>query len=123
MDCENCPDATRVMRGCPLPLRSPKSEAFKRDGWAPIEEGPKACARLVADRDPDLHRWISDYHRLEAHHTFPHSPGDWGAQGAKWSAAIDLIRVTYAELDREEIADAKKEAEMKKGNKGGKRRR
>lgn len=95
---------------------------MKPEGWAPVEEGPKACARLLADRDEDLWAWMRGYTHLENYQAYPHSPGDWGAQGARWSAAVDLIRATHAELDQEDREEIKKKAEARKGNSGAKRR-
>ena len=50
---------------------------------------------------------------------YPHSPGDWGAQGARWAEAVELIATANRQLDAEELEKAKKE---KKGApKGGRR--
>lgn len=122
MDCDKCDDKTKVRRGCPLPLENPKSEALKPPTWVPVEEGPRACARLVADRDVELWTWMRGYNRLEHYGAYPHSPGDWGAQGARWSEAVELIRAVNADLDREDREEAKKKAEAKKGTKGSGRR-
>lgn len=123
MDCSNCADKTRLARKCPKALRNPQNEALKDQGWKPITEGPKACARLVADLDLELGEWVGDFHRLENYGSYPHSPGDWGAQGVRWAAAMDTIRYSLSVLRAEELEAAKKEAGQKKGNMGGKRRR
>ena len=108
-----------MIRGCPKPLSSPKAEALKPPGWEAIVEGPRACPRIVLERDQELMRWMQGHNLLHAHNAYPHSPGDWGAQGARWAEAVELIATANRQLDAEELEKAKKE---KKGApKGGRR--
>ena len=78
-------------------------------------EGPRACPRIVAELDTELSGWIQGHNLLHAHNAYPHSPGDWGAQGARWSEAVQLIALVNGKIDKEEMEKAKK---AKKGGRG-----
>ena len=58
---------------------------------------------------------MQGHNLLVAHNAYPHSPGDWGAQGARWSEAVQLIGVVNSKIDAEELEKAKK---AKKGGRG-----
>ena len=79
-------------------------------------EGPRACPRIVLERDQELLRWMQGHNLLHGVGAYPHSPGDWGAQGARWAEAVELIAAANRTLDAEELEKAKKE--KKKGGRG-----
>lgn len=115
-----CPDAVKLQRGCDKPLERPKAhEDWKlANDWKPLVSGPKACPVRKLEASPVVRGWLDDYLWLSDRGGWPGAPGDRGAQGSRWTEAMEIIRMEEATIDREISTELERERRRKRQEAG-----
>lgn len=98
--CEECSPNTRHKRRCPK-LGGELRTRAEAKGWTPLTAGPGACPTLAVEADEEVLQLLEQHAALDQWGAWPHSPGDRGAQSARWAEAMRVIRAAHSAADAE----------------------